>query len=170
MDWNKLAKDSNEMATFKGWNDSPRPYSEMNILFHTELAEATEDYRRGRRLDEVYFEADKPCGIPIEFADFIIRIAQHCGQEKLDLEQEMLRMKDVRMEEGDTIKELLAEVHALVGDSWRAAKCNEVSYLANGIALLMWFSKVNNINIEAAIHMNAQYNAGRPHRHGGKLI
>ena len=42
---------------------------------HTELSEAFEEYRHGRGLNETYYEnGTKPCGIPSELADVVIRI------------------------------------------------------------------------------------------------
>ena len=55
---------------------------------HTELSEAYEEYRHGKGYNETYYENDtKPCGIPSEFADVIIRICDFCGAYNIDLEK-----------------------------------------------------------------------------------
>lgn len=74
-------------ATAKGWHDEPRSFGEICALLHTEISEAFEDYRKGRDLTEVYWEGDKPCGIPIELADLVIRVFDTCGANGIDLEK-----------------------------------------------------------------------------------
>ena len=49
--------------------------------------EALEEYRNGRIPTEIYYDGDKPEGIPIELADVIIRILDYCGKEKIDIGQ-----------------------------------------------------------------------------------
>ncbi len=71
---------------------------------HSELSEALEDHRRGARPDEVW-DVDgaskmktaypvaengglnKPCGIPSELADVMIRILDFCGANGIDIEK-----------------------------------------------------------------------------------
>ena len=61
-------------------------------MCHAELSETIEDYRNGRLYKEIYYEAGKPCGIPIELADLIIRVADLCAYCHIDLE-EAIRIK-----------------------------------------------------------------------------
>lgn len=86
-----------EWAESKGWNQglSERSFGDWCSLMHTEISEAYEDYRAHRSLGEVYYEFEgtkidekhagdflsqnptailKPCGIPIEMADLVIRV------------------------------------------------------------------------------------------------
>ena len=84
-------------AAAKGWHDPERQFGDWTSLFHTELSEAYEDYRNHRRLNEVYFETDtsgvmKPCGIPVEMADIVIRIMHFCATYGISL-NEMISMK-----------------------------------------------------------------------------
>ena len=54
---------------------------------HTELSEVFEEYRHGKDYNEIYYEENgKPCGIPSEFADVIIRICDFCGAHDIDLD------------------------------------------------------------------------------------
>lgn len=109
----QLVIDSYENAKEKGWHD---PGMEKSVgddiaLMHSELSEALEDFRAGRKPAEVYYEyksggivvsvsaleaaemrergdttALKPCGIPIELADVLIRIFDFAGKHGIDLE------------------------------------------------------------------------------------
>lgn len=97
--FDRLQKRAYEMAAEHGWNqgDAERSFGDWIALNHTELSEAYEEYREHRGLTEVYYEWNghkytqeerdnaikydnvpwrefKPCGIPIEMADVIIRI------------------------------------------------------------------------------------------------
>lgn len=96
----RLQKTAFERAKQKGWDEplsEAKSFGDWTALMHTELSEAYEDYRDGRKLNEVYYEWNghkyneeemrqavqydgvnwrefKPCGIPIEMADEVIRI------------------------------------------------------------------------------------------------
>lgn len=77
-------------AIDKGWYEEPRTFGEIIALVHSELSEALEDYRAGRVITEIYFEGEKPCGIPIELADVLIRIFDTCGYYGIDLEEAVM--------------------------------------------------------------------------------
>ena len=87
---NELVKEVHETAKEKGWWDSPRSPLEIHALIHAEIAEATEEARKGN--PDMYLEEGKPEGELIELADAIIRIADWCGFKGWDLE-EALKVK-----------------------------------------------------------------------------
>ena len=94
---NKMVSDSYRIAEVHGWHERSTSVAERLCLTHSEVSEALEDYRCGREVNVIYYEDlkvnhSKPCGIPIELADVIIRIADFCGVYKVDLE-EAIRVK-----------------------------------------------------------------------------
>jgi NTP pyrophosphatase (non-canonical NTP hydrolase) len=73
-----------EWAGRKGWNDKPAEFGTRMALVHSEVSEALEAWRDYHDFG-VHEEPDakhpsgiKPCGIPTELADVIIRILHYC--------------------------------------------------------------------------------------------
>jgi NTP pyrophosphatase (non-canonical NTP hydrolase) len=99
---NELAKAAHQNAIDKGWYEEPRTFGEVIALMHSELSEALEDHRNGHGFMEVWYEIKegdeiaysdkqlfpqmKPCGIPSELADTVIRIFDTCWHLGIDLE------------------------------------------------------------------------------------
>lgn len=98
---NELVQEAHQNAVSKGWWDEDRSFGEIIALMHSEVSEALEDYRNGRDITEVWYENKelktrlhdpitpncKPCGIPSELADIVIRVFDAAGRYGIDLEK-----------------------------------------------------------------------------------
>ncbi|WP_207145666.1 hypothetical protein [Brevibacillus brevis] len=84
---NALCKAAYNNAVEKGWYEEPRSFGDVIALIHSELSEALEEYRRGKKFTEEYYCNEKPCGIPSELADVVIRVFDFCGSQGIDLEK-----------------------------------------------------------------------------------
>ena len=81
---------AHDTALEKGWWNPPTTFGEQLVLFHAEISEALEEFRSGKLPNEIYVstqleQPDKPEGIPIEFADLLIRLLDTCEYYDIDL-------------------------------------------------------------------------------------
>lgn len=93
-----------QIAKDHGFTDAS--IGEDIALIHSELSEALEEHRKGRESEWIWYENEfggpaewrdpiterlnKPCGIPIEMADAIIRILHFCGKHDIDIGRAVL--------------------------------------------------------------------------------
>ena len=94
-----LIDESHRTALEKGWwKDPNRNVMEQLCLFHCEVSEAAEEYRRDgpEALARIQFNVDgkegKPGGFAVELADLLIRVFDTCGRYAIPL-GEALRLK-----------------------------------------------------------------------------
>lgn len=93
----ELMKEAHRIAVEHGWWEgeevTPRNFGEQLALFHSEISEALEEWRKGHPFTEIYYEgisSAKPEGIPIELADLLIRVFDTCARYGIDLENALV--------------------------------------------------------------------------------
>ncbi len=123
-------------------------------------------YGRGRD-----FLDAKPCGFPIELADYAIRIAQYFGSALKGAELERFTSDTVQVE-SDNAEKFIAYLHA---DCSRALSGPGVPTtlahcMGTSLSKVFSFCEKNDIDIWAAIDEKEAYNRTRPVRHGGKKM
>lgn len=90
MHLNELALHAKVIAEEHGFTKSTP--GESIALMHSELSEALEDIRNNLPLTEIMSEKDgKPCGVPVELADTVVRILHFCGANGIDLAEALHR-------------------------------------------------------------------------------
>lgn len=110
MDLNRLADDIHKNAINHGWWEEPKPsFGDICSLIHCEISEAYEEYRKGKKENEIYWSCKKyeneimcdgectdcemfvPKGITIELADALMRILDYCAAKEIDIEDAILK-------------------------------------------------------------------------------
>lgn len=194
LDIRELCKTSHEIAKTAGWLDHPRSSADIVNLFVSEISEALEDYRAHRSINEVYYEYKgqkftkeerdrsteppakdfKPCGIPIELADLIIRICEYVettGVTETFLPWVVSPVTEPFEQDVSSFDRLLAVLTHLCSRSlmgWDRAL--ELWPLGKAVHVILFFSRKHGIDIEAAVKEKEAYNRTRSYRHGGKKI
>jgi len=207
-----LCQRSRDISLEKGWlnpdGTDPRPFHTVIALFHTELSEAFEDIRNNKGLAEVWYEGYavdgaggkqvftaekyarlapttpwKPCGFPVELADFVIRVCQYYGSANLGgkLERvmfELTALQVVELNVPEEAEQLIAHLHACCSSAYvdrdvfgtDSQAPTPIHHLATALLLLFGFCKKTDIDIWTAIDEKEAYNRTRSHKHGGKKV
>lgn len=86
-----LVRDAGRIEKQHGFGN--QTMGEDIALMHSELSEALEDIRNGKDPRTTYYEVgkiSKPCGVPAELADVVIRICGFCSRHGVDLGKAVL--------------------------------------------------------------------------------
>jgi len=169
---------------------------ETICLIHSELSEALEAYRDNHMLDEAWYEYEgvtrskawainnnvsidqlKPCGIPSELADTVIRICHYMGHTGATITLDDYfweRATNDRSVDTWTITftELLAHCHLYVSSAYRFKDDGYEKKCKENLAYVAWrlfdYCENHNINLWAVIEEKGAFNRTRSVKHGGK--
>lgn len=189
MDVIKLVERAYEINKANGWHEEKRDWEELCLLMVSELVEALEDYRNRKPPTEYWYEnpagfawsrqeetSQKPCGIPSELADVLIRIADAAGLygEAESLERFIGWIKDegiyVRYDVHHDLS-FAVNLNRIVREiSLASADVKDFRTLAKAFYMTEKLALICGIDIERAIDEKLAYNATRGYKHGGKAI
>lgn len=114
----------------------------------------------------------KPCGIPSELADVVIRILDICGLYEWDIES----FYNTNMIEYNarSFGSMIANLHLLLSHTYNAGddtyKKDVITYMFATIKLVEYICTLHNIILEQIIQKKLEYNRTRGYKHGGKVI
>lgn len=192
---NQLRDEIGTLNASKGWHDEPRSIAQHCILLHSEVSEIVEDYRKNKAINEVWYEygqggnyvspfkmiyenefmmggdknlvvRGKPCGIPSELADVVIRALDMAYEYEVDVQQVFDIDYDDRINHAG-FEELIGDLHYIISQIFYY---EDLDYLSNLIGLSEYISDRYNINLEQQIRDKIEYNRTRPIKHGGKRL
>lgn len=186
--WEGFPDTIHDYAREKGWwSNENRPLSEQFANFHSEIAEAWEEYRRDRmdtwhsrggQLFDLNWTFDtndglgfpKPEGFWIEIADLVIRIADTCGRYgwTSPLPEQPVRAVALNC----TIPEFVCRLHRQVVDAERILierPQRESRSLAKVVSYCFLYAQKQGVDLWKEISTKQAFNLTRSFRHGGKL-
>jgi hypothetical protein len=181
---NELVVGSFKIATEKGWHDEDRTLSAITLLMQSEVAEAVEEYRKNKEINEIWYEkhyleggvecsmigepGDKPCGIPVEIADMVIRVADYCGKKGYNLESAFAGTPEP--EHTSEFEEWLARINYSLSQAWAGVVPSTEFWLAMAVKYAFRTASACEIDLWAVLDEKAAYNRTRSYRHGRKKI
>ena len=155
---NSLAQAAHDTAVEKGFWDGNRNPFEVLALIHSEVAEATECVRKGQWTNEHHF-----IGKPFEAYPSMRTAEGGKGYEVLMGVRERSGYPGALEEDWRPLTPALA-----VELGYEVKPVGLPSELADIIIRVLDFAAQQRINMDAAVVEKMEYNATRPHKHGGK--
>lgn len=199
MNWNEFAKEVHQMAVEHGWREKRPSFADMVVMFHSELSEAVEEYRKGRPnlyhecmckksgspcvldlggdlcgeadADPCSMAVEKPQGVAVELADCILRILDTLAEAGVDIDSEIGYCPAY----GDVIQ-TIARCHHHISEAYiqttkmLGSMTTAYARLLMCIGTILDWAERNGLDMEAILRAKHEYNKTRPYRHGGKVL
>ena len=177
MNYNDWAKEIHENAVKHGWYDKPISQYEYAALFHSEISEAFEEYRKG--MPDVYWDCgatgrdthrhQEPHGIAIELIDLAIRLLDYGAAHEMDIPQCTKYNYSKGWFSKDTLILTIAGFHEHITLLMGLAEYQEqVEHISTILFKIQSYCEDNGLDFETLLRLKHEYNKTRPYRHGGK--
>lgn len=169
----------------KGWREDKIPFFDAMALLHTEIAEASDAWRRWGLADGTplrdtgsmrIYGAIKPEGVGSEFADVLIRLLDDCDQFDVALQAAIDRnpgqfgINESFLTNMNTLHTMVAKASAVAEFAWDEA--DPGTALAREFAAIYVFlgqlCRRYGIDLMTEYERKMAYNRTRPYKHGGK--
>lgn len=171
-----------EFCAAKGWRDEPISFGAATALLHTEIAEASDAWRRWGFDDatqtevldagfRVRIDNPKPEGVGSEFADVFIRLLDDADLWGWDLEagSRQVALFGLRDEFLENTNDLHTLVSRLSCAGYGTLIYGGVEELAGAVlVLLRQLCERYGFDLMAEYERKMAFNRTRPYRHGGK--
>ena len=179
---NRLRDESLRIAVEHGFTEADVPTDLM--LMVSEASEALEDHRAHHAPNEVWYEEKsygrKPCGIPSEVADVVVRVLHFSGKHGIDIERAVAELKKTfwaasNIKKNASIPEELlrmsAEFTDALKDHDRGLPMGFIAmHMAGAILHAEHFADKHDFDLLAAIEEKSAFNISRPFKNGNKAI
>ena len=175
----------------KGWRENDVTFGEAMALLHSEVAEASDAWRRWGTKDatslavlvpagEIAPAPPKPEGVGSEFADIFIRLLDDCDLYGVDLEAEAAQhhgrygISDSFLTNMNTLHTMIARASmAYESDDWADEEGTRGGWtwrqgFASILVFLRQLCEHYGIDLMAEYERKHAYNLTRPYKHGGK--
>jgi hypothetical protein len=166
LDLAEFQKEAHALSVAKGWYEGvdladPCVKETKIALIHSELSEALECIREGD-LALRFEETGKPCGLPSELADVVIRVLDFCEAFELGAIDGL--DPTLNVEQG-LITPLQAGAFIYMAHKQLAhGRIGDATQTCYNLAACYGF------DLNHAVQLKHSFNATRPHRHGGKAL
>ena len=168
----EIQKEAHQIAVEKGWWEEGKNkdnFGNQCTNFHAEATEAWEECRNGHEMNEIYYNYGnpKPEGVPIEFADLVIRFLDTSGGYKKHLTPYMKELTSNNVP--DSVGDQFALLHELISAISSEIDFEVIEYsISEAIRYVYDLCDHHNIDLHNAIKLKMAYNRTRPKHHGGK--
>lgn len=176
----EMAAEVDAYCQDKGWREDEISFREAMALLHTEIAEASDAWRRWGTADATGYThsrtedgsqvAVKPEGVGSEFADIFIRLLDDCVIFGVDLDVHLARHFGLYAL-SDSFLENMDALHGMVTGAslqWSMGDGDHREQFAAILVFLRQLCEVYGIDLEAEYERKMAYNRTRSYRNGGK--
>lgn len=194
---NKLRDKIGNINKNNGWHEVKHEKYKYMLLIASEILEAFEDYRDGKNIDEVWYEyvddageksisrskfysmkegkkLGKPCGIPSEIADIVIRCLDTAFIFGFSIDGFKYEVEEPKKEFESYLFDMLSLSTEIYKTFDTFSSSDEIYHMIDSLNMIMLkcleISSVYELDLEKIINEKLEYNKTRGYKHGGKKL